>query len=106
MLLIAPQGALDRELARGIREPLADHDGSIIVDLSDCIIIDPRLALRSIASRGRRGGACIVCRRRSGRRLIQALAGEDLAVYPWVADALNALASAADAWESVRTAAS
>lgn len=106
VLLIAPQGALDSEVARGLRELLAGHYGSIIIDLSDCIIIDPRVALRSIASRHRRGDACIVCRRVSGRRLIQAFVGEHPAVFPRVADALDAFASAADASEFAWTAAS
>jgi hypothetical protein len=93
VLVLRPQGALDAECVETVIDLMAESEMPAIVDLDDCIVVDPAVADRIGARRTRDGlhAVCAVCRRLSARRLLaRSGALRDLAVFRSVEDALAA----------------
>lgn len=93
VLVLRPQGGLDRSVVETLEQMIVSADSAVLVDLNDCIIVDPHVL--DVADRQRRFGSeheiCLTCRRLSARRLLartRALA--DVPMFRSVQDALQA----------------
>lgn len=91
VLILRPQGGLDRSVVANLERSVAAATGPVVVDLDECVLVDPT-AVRHVASAGPRDReVCIVSRRLSCRRLLARVGvTERLAVFQCLADALQA----------------
>ncbi len=93
VLVLRPTGRLDRSTAERLRRDAASATGPVVVDLDDCVLVDPT-AIDAIDVDGDGDGdleVCIVCRRLSCRRLLARVGVTDrFAVFQRLEDALQA----------------
>lgn len=93
LTVVAPVGVLDRGALTQLDEVVAQTAGStVVIDLTDCVLASTVTAAALDVRRWTRpaGDVCIVCRRRSGRRLL-ARVGVALPVFGSLQDARQAL---------------
>ena len=94
VLVLSPQGGLDAASAGALDRLLSEATVPVVVDLNDCIVVDPHL-LRGEQQRLFDGARelCVTCRRLSARRLLARTAAlDDVVVFQSVQDALQARA--------------
>ena len=89
--IIRPTGRLDADLADEIRHLALEARAPVVVDLDDCVLIDPAAVLRIVSGwEFFRPEMCVVSSRPGARQLLQR-AGVDaeLAVFPSVDHAMD-----------------
>lgn len=71
VVVLRPVGGLDRQLADEIRRCALEANAPVVVDLSDCILIDPASVDRlTLGGAWQRPPMSVVCHRASGRELL------------------------------------
>ena len=90
VLVLRPLGALDRRLAERLRSAIASASTPVVVDLDDCVLIDPA-SLEHLADPVPDRAVCMVSRREPCRELLDRTGVTDrVAVFKGVDDAVQA----------------
>lgn len=93
VLVLSPQGGLDAAVVDELSSAVRAATSPVLIDLNDCIVVDPHLLRSSRLRRELRAArdVCIACRRLTARRLLARTSVlEHVAVFQSVQDALQA----------------
>lgn len=90
--IISLSGRFDDDLVRTASRHLPDHDESlVIIDVTETTVANIHVEVPSSLLEARHGSIAFVCRRRTGRRILDMVLDHQAPVFATVEDALQAL---------------
>ncbi len=93
VVVVRPRGGLDAALADELRSTVLDTSGPVVIDLDECVLIDPASLERLAADPAlpETSELAIACRRLSCRQLlVRSGIGDHVAIFGRLEDALQA----------------